>query len=176
MTMRLVVCSLKTDKPQRIAPRTYTTVRFPFGAESYDPNNRHTPLAPPNPKPVTASMPEAGLIWPMHTAWATWQGFMIWQSLTAVASSARPTQFRHRLARDPFGYTDSPMDTTATTNEPVAPPASTSGATKTWGFWAHPGTPVAYQVWHDADVPLSLTVAEFKMSYWVNEPDIDPQQ
>lgn len=168
--MRLVVCSLKTGGSQSIPPNTYTTVRFPFGTEPYDPDDRHSPLSPPNPAPVDSTMPESGLIWPMHDAWATWQGFMVWQTLSGVAVASRPDQYRHRLIRDPFGYTATPADTTATENEPVAPAGSSSCSAKSWNFFGHPATPVAYQVWHDGAVSISLTLAEFKMSYWVDVP------
>lgn len=173
---RLVVCSLKTHVPQGIQPNVWQTVRFPFSpdpetGEPYDPDDLHTRLAPPNPVPTDSTMPEAGLIWPRHDAWVTWQGFMVWQKLSTVPSSERPTLFRHRFIRDPFAYTShSAQDTTATEN--VAPcPVSTLSTCKptVWNFWGHPDTPVAYQVWHNADRTIMLDIAEFKASYTVWE-------
>lgn len=169
--MRLVVCSLITGGSQTIQPNTYQVVRFPFQAESYDPDGLHTPDSPPNIEPITVSDPEAGLIWPLHDAWATLTATMQWDDLVNLASSVRPTQFRHQFVRDPFGYTIDPENTTATSDHRPRPAGTGATCkTKTWNIFVHPGTPIAYRVRHDADISMKLLLAEFKMSYWVDVP------
>jgi len=163
------VCSLKTGGQQTIQPETWTVVRFPFDgtAEPYDPDGMHTKLSPPNSSPITVSDPEAGLIWPEHDAWATMQGFMIWQTQSGVASADRFKLARHRFSRDPFGVND----TTATSCCNASPNHSVATSdTVSWNFFVHPGTPISYLVWHDAETPKALTLAEFKMSYLIEVP------
>lgn len=172
MTMRLVVCSLITGGAQTIQPDTYTPVRFPFGSESYDPDGLHTPDSPPNVRTITASDPEASMIWPAHDAWGTLTATMQWEDVSAITLSAdRPSQFRHQFVRDPFGYTSDPVNTTATSDH-VPRKSGTGGTckTKTWEIFVHPGVPLAYRVRHDADQSMRLMLAEFKLAYWVDLP------
>ena len=113
----------------------------------------------------------AGLIWPAHTAWATLQGMMVWQDIAGIAAANRPTHFRHRFVRDPLGLAGEP-DSTATSDHPPRPAGKgQSCQTKSWNIFVHPGVPVGYLVRHDAKVPLVLDLAEFKLSYWVQEPE-----
>lgn len=164
MTMTLGVCSLKIGGQQIIGPNAWTTVRFPYDLEPYDPDNLHTRDLPADVAPVQSSDPESGLIWPQHDAWAHLQGFMVWKSLSDVPASSRFTYVRSRFSRDPFGVND----TTATIGTPAAPPSVSTCLPVTWNFWVHPGVPIGYQVWHNAPEPRVLSIAEFKMSYWVD--------
>lgn len=164
--MPIAVCSLITGGAQTIQPKTYTIVRFPFLAESYDPLGMHTPDSPPNASSITASDPAAGLIWPAHDAWGTLTAMMQWRDLDEYSSSNRPTHFRHRFVRDPLNLSTG-YDSTATSDHLPRPAGKgRTCKTKTWSIFVHPGTPLGYLVYHDAPVPYVLELAELKLSYW----------
>jgi len=161
MAMRLVVCSLKTGGPQTIPPSStdYVIVRFPFNGESDDSDGLHDPVQPDTLQATTASHPRAGLIWPQHTAWATLNGLMYWDH-------GDYTEIRSRFIRDPLSLTTG-YDSTATEDDP--PSVGGQYKIKNWNMWVHPMTPVALAVRHNSRQDQYLSLAEFKVSYWVNE-------
>ncbi|RCG29001.1 hypothetical protein DQ384_21860 [Sphaerisporangium album] len=162
---RWLICSLTTGGPQMIPPREYTLVRFPFAAESYDPDKLHPAQQPDTGRTVTSSDPRAGLIWPRHDAWAHLAAMMVWQDIADLDAADRPTHVRHRFVRDPLNLVTG-YDSTATSDHRPRP-AGTGGTcrTKTWPIFVHPGTPLGYLVYHDAALPMRLESAEFKVSY-----------
>lgn len=161
MAMRLVVCSLKTGGPQLIPPSStdYVIVRFPFNGESDDKDGLHDIVQPDTHLSTSAGHPRAGLIWPLHTAWATLNGLMYWDH-------GDYTEIRSRFIRDPLRLTTG-YDSTATEDDP--PSVGGQYKIKSWNMWVHPMTPVALAVRHNSDRDQVLNLAEFKVSYWVNE-------
>ena len=153
MTMRLVVCSLITGGSQTIpVSGDYTAIRFPFNAESYDPDGLHNPLQPDTGQTVTVSDPRASLIWPQHTAWATLNALIYWDS-------GSYTEIRDRFVRDPLNLTTG-YDSTCTEDH-----AATIGGqyiAKNWNVWVHPLTPIGLLVRHNSSSPQTVSLAELK--------------
>jgi hypothetical protein len=164
VTMVQRVCSLKTGGQQVIGSKEWTTIRFPYDTEPYDPTGMHTRDLPALIAPVQSSDPESGLIWPEHDAWAHMQGFMVWKAQSGIPVGSRFTYARCRFSRDPFGIND----TTATDGVSAAPSDISTSHPASWDFWVHPGVPIGFQVWHNAPEPRVLSIGEFKMSYWVD--------
>lgn len=153
-----VSCSLKfaDDQDQMIAPGDYQIVRFPFGSqESSDVFDLHPVIQPDTGEPVTLSSPRAGLIWPAHSRWARLWALMYW-------SDGPYTEVRSRYVRDPLGLS-SGYDSTCTEDD-----GKNGGGqyrAKSWEIKTYPGTPIALMVRHNANVPVKLDFAEFKMIY-----------
>ena len=163
MAMRLVVCSLKTGGPQRIPPDEYTILRFPFNAESHDPDDLHPALQPDTGQTVTSADDRAGLIWPKHTAWATLNALIYWEA-------GGYTEVRDRFVRNPLNLPGAPpYDSTCTEDHPKTPGGQYLA--KTWNLFVHPLTPLGLLLQHDAPGPVAVTLAEFKLSYWVDVPE-----
>jgi hypothetical protein len=152
------VCSLITeqDVKQIIPPGpNYTLVRFPFIGESYDAHKMHPEIQPDTAQAVTYSNPRSGLIWPKHDAWATLNALLYWDD-------GPYTELRDRFVRDPLNLSTG-LDSTCTEDHPATPGGQYRA--KTWNIWVHPGTPIGIMVRHNADVPVRLAFAEFKLSY-----------
>lgn len=158
MTMTLVVCSLITAGSQSIPPNAYTAIRFPFDAESSDSFNLHSKEQPDTGSTVTVVDERASLIWPKHTAWATLNGLV-------YLEEGDYTEFRTRFVRDPFNLT-SGFDSTCT--EDHAPSPGGQYVAKNWNMFVKPLTPVALMVKHNAPKAVAVSLAEFKVSYWVD--------
>ncbi|GIH76128.1 hypothetical protein [Planobispora longispora] len=161
------VCSLITQQgiKQTIPPSDgYTLVRFPFDVESSDDHGMHPEVQPDTGETVTYISPRSGLIWPCHTAWGQLYALMYWD--------AGPyTEVRSRFVRDPLGLTQEP-DSTCTEDHP-----DTVGGqyrAKSWGMWVRVGQPLGLMVRHNADVPVRLAFAEFKVAYHLDPAPVPP--
>lgn len=152
------VCSLITeqDVAQVIPPGpNYHLVRFPFTGESYDAHQMHSTTQPDTGQTVSYSNPRAGLIWPQHTAWAHLHALLYWDD-------GPYTEVRSRFVRDPLNLSTG-LDSTCTEDHAATPGGQYIA--KNWAIFVHPGTPIGVMVRHNADVPVRLAFAEFKLSY-----------
>lgn len=161
MGMTLVVCSLITGGSQSVQPNQYTLLRFPFDSESIDQWELHSKIQPDTGETVTVSSPRAGLIWPKHTAWAHLNAMVQW-------ADGDYTEIRDRFTRDPLNLTTG-YDSTCT--EDRHPTVGGQYNAKNWDIFVHPNTPIGIEVKHNGSKAVAVTLAEFKMSYWVNLPD-----
>lgn len=156
-----VSCSLKfdTSQDQMIKPGDYQIVRFPFEpVESSDVHDLHPVVQPDTGQSVTLASQRAGLIWPAHSRWARLWALMYW-------ADGPYTEVRSRFVRDPLNLSTG-YDSTASEDSANSPGGQYK--IKGWEAKMYPGTPWALMVWHNADVPVKLDFAEFKMiySYW----------
>lgn len=156
--MTLVVSSLISAGTQSIQPNQYTLLRFPFDNESADAFDLHPRVQPDTGQSITVSDPRAGLIWPAHTAWAT---------LNALAyfEEDNYTEIRTRFTRDPLNLTTG-EDSTCTQDH--APTPGGQYISKSWNIFVHPMTSIGFLVKHNASTSVAVTLAEFKLSYWVD--------
>ncbi|GAA0322214.1 hypothetical protein NE235_04285 [Actinoallomurus spadix] len=159
--MAVRVCSLKFDADRDGGPQSvpaggaYHVVRFPYGAaESYDADNMHPQTRNGTDHPFPSD-PASGLIRPAHDAWGRLYAMIQWE--TAAGGAA--TEFRDQFVRDPLGT----PDTTCTEHRPPSPGMQCFA--KAWAIFVSPDVPLALRVAHDADRPLDLVIAEFKLEY-----------
>lgn len=154
------VCSLKTETPQLIpADGGYHIVRFPYGtAESSDEHGMHQ-SAQPDGYQITdwAKDDRSGLVWPTLDGWASLNAMVFWDS-------GNYTEIRDRFVRDPLGLAGEP-DSTCTEDHPTTPGGQYRA--KHWELFAHPGTPLALLVRHNASAPVNITLAELKLSIFL---------
>jgi hypothetical protein len=155
-----VVCSLKVDTAQTIpAGAAYTVVRFPFeSGENFDPYDMH-PVAQPDGVMVAYTDARASLIWPAHDAWARLDAMLQWED-------GDYTEVRDRFVRDPLELAGA-ADSTCTEDRPVSPGGQYLA--KSWAIFVHPGTPLALSVRHNSAHGVRLLLAEFKISYHLDE-------
>jgi hypothetical protein len=151
------VCSLIVTEPQSIpADGAYHVVKFPFGGgESFDDHGMHQMAQPDNYTISNWRTDErSGLIWPSAEGWATLHALMYWDA-------GGYSELRDRFVRDPLDIATG-FDSTCTEDHPPTPGGQYRA--KTWGMFAHPGTPVGLLVKHDASKPVTLAFAEFKLA------------
>ncbi|WP_432021409.1 hypothetical protein [Streptomyces sp. 1222.5] len=156
--MAVYVCSLKRTTPQPVpADGAYHVVRFPFGAaEPSDSWNMHQATQTDGAQVAAwATDDRAGLIWPAREGWGQLYGMVQWES-------GGYTELRDQFVRDPLGYTDDPVNTTATDHRPPSP--GMQCFTKGHGIWVYPGTPIALRVAHNDREARDLVCAEFKLA------------
>lgn len=157
-----VACSLKFSEgqDQMIQPGDYQIIRFPFHPiESSDVFDLHPVVQPDTGQPVTVASQRAGLIWPAHERWARLWGLTYW-------ADGPYTEVRSRFVRDPLNLSTG-YDSTATEDFLKTPGGQYR--IKGWEAKVSPGTPWALMVKHNADEPVRLDFAEFKMIYSIWE-------
>lgn len=153
MTVRVV--SLKTDQPQSIPPGGYHVVRFPYGAESYDPHAMHEQTHPTGYQVRDWQRDDrSGLVWPAVDGWGSLTAMVFWED-------GGYSELRDRFVRDPLdlaaGY-----DSTATEHRPRSQGAQFFH--KSHEMFVHPKTPIALLVGHDDSRPRRITLAELKLA------------
>ncbi|MGW7085008.1 hypothetical protein ACWGH2_16170 [Streptomyces sp. NPDC054871] len=154
--MSVLVCSLKSDAPQSIAPGAYAVVRFPFGvAESYDAHCMHQVAQPDGARVASWTRDDrSGLIWPAAAGWGTLHALAYWEA-------GDYTEVRSRFVRDPLGLSTG-YDSTCTEDD--VPTGGGQFRAKSWGMFVDPGTPLALMVRHDASEARAVVLAEFKLA------------
>jgi hypothetical protein len=160
-----IVCSLINKDGQNIPPGdSYTLLRFPFvqDGESYDAHDMHPAVQPDTGQMVGFSSQRAGLIWPVHDAWAHLHALLYWDA-------GSYTEVRSRFVRDPLAIFGDP-DSTCTEDHPATP--GQQFRPKNWAMFVHPMIPLGLMVRHNASGPVKLLLAEFKVSY---HRDPEPQ-
>jgi hypothetical protein len=75
------------------------------------------------------------------------------------------SELRDQFVRDPLGFTDDPVDTTATDHRPPSP--GMQCFTKSHGIFVSPGTPLALRVAHNDSQARDIVLAEFKLAIHV---------
>ncbi|WP_019548638.1 hypothetical protein [Streptomyces sulphureus] len=156
--MTLPVCSLIRSAPQLVpSDGQYHVVRFPFGAaESYDGQAMHQQSQPDGVRVDAWDFDDrSGLIWPAADGWGVLTAMIHWE-----AGGYR--ELRDQLVRDPLGFTDNPVDTTATSHRPPSP--GMQCFTSHHELFVHPEVPLALRVAHDAPGPVNLVHAQFKLA------------
>lgn len=152
--MSALFCSLATDRPQKIPPRTYTLLTFPYGAEeSYDVWNMHPAMQPDGAQSVFPD-DRSGLIWPDTVGLGHLSACIHWE-----AGGYR--EIRDRFVRDPLGLMGGP-DSTATDHR--APSLGQQFFTKHHEIVVRPNWPLGLLVYHDDSVPRHVTYAQFKLT------------
>ncbi|MFE9684192.1 hypothetical protein [Streptomyces sp. NPDC006285] len=153
------IVSLKTEQPQTIPPKTWTVVRFPYDAESYDPLDMHAPVHPDGYRVKDwAKDSRSGLLWPDRADWVRLSAMIQWEP---ASSSGGYRELRDQIARDPLGLTKKGLDTTATDHR--VPTPGMQSFTKGWPIFADPDVPLALRVWHDDARARKVTLAELKL-------------
>lgn len=156
--MPVQVCSLKLAAAQSIpADGTYHVVRFPFGsAEPSDSWNMHQASQPDGVQVASWTTDDrSGLIWPAMEGWGHLYAMVQWEA-------GDYSELRDQFVRDPLGFTDDPVNTTATDHRPPSP--GMQCFTKGHGIWVYPGTPIALRVAHNDGRARNLLCAEFKLA------------
>lgn len=153
----LHICSLIVNEPQAIPPGGYHVVRSPFGAdESYDAWGMHQAVQPDGARvPDWRTDDRSGLIWPAVAGWATLTVNIHWEA-------GDYTELRDQFVRDPLGYGDDPVNTTATDHRPPSP--GMQCFTKHHQLFTNPGVPLAVRVGHNASTPRRVVHAQFKVA------------
>ncbi|WP_326808186.1 hypothetical protein OHB04_22875 [Streptomyces sp. NBC_01775] len=155
--MPIPACSLITKEHQTIDPGGYHLVHFPFGAgESYDAEGMHQ-MVQPDGYQITdwRADPRAGLIWPTVAGWGALTAMIQWEA-------GDYTELRDQVVRDPLGFTDDPVNTTATDHRP--PSLGMQCFTKHHEMFVSPEVPLAIRVGHNDNRPRALVLAEFKLA------------
>lgn len=155
--MPIPVCSLITTERQTVPSGGYHPVHFPFGSgESYDECGMHQ-MVQPDSYHITdwRADPRASLIWPACEGWGVLTAMIQWEP-------GNYSELRDQYVRDPLGFTDDPVNTTATDHRPPSP--GMQCFTKHHELFVHPDVPLALRVSHNASGPLDLVHAQFKLA------------
>lgn len=144
-------CKLYTNTPQLIEPQTWTTVRYDQVLRDDARMSRGN---------RSLADPRSGLIVPPENGDFLWFRFLHWDSITLPDGDPRERQFLERFVRDP--YTD--PDSTGSSDTGDTPGKEYRLAS--WAFAGRAGQPVAVEVWHDHDQPVSITHAQFIGMTW----------
>lgn len=151
-----LVCSLKNNEKQFVAPGSYHLLRFPFGGgENIDEHGMHQ-MQQPDGYTITDWRTDlrSGLIWPAAAGWGSLTGVLYWEG------GGQRTSW-DVFCRDPLGLVNDPNDTGRVRHH--------AGGGKEYlpkhhEIFVQPGVPLGLLVKHDAPRPVAIWHAQFKLA------------
>lgn len=144
-------CKLYTDTPQPIPPQTWTTIRYDQVLR--DDANMYRGLR-------LITDPTSALITPPANGDYIWFRFLHWDGITLPDGDTRERQFIERFVRDPYTAPDS------TGSSDSDDTAGKEFQLASWAFYGRSNQPVAVEVWHDHELPVAVTHAQFIAMTW----------